>query len=212
MNVKYILSCALTCMLFITSCNKGEILLSGTIDGLAKEEIYLYEIKNEHYGHYNKIDSCILENGAFQFDLKDKKSELYFVGNKDIGGKVFIQAVNMQINGTSTEDGRIDWNVKGSLLHDLYINYIGEKNLINCQKQRDSLSRLFSKAREGNNMEEWDREEMARLKTEMGKYYSDEIGTKAYAFLTKSVEKNKSNAFGAYLYSTEYSRAYHHKH
>lgn len=185
----------------LSSCDVAPV-LKGELTNTTFEKIYLSEIINEHYSQYKVIDSAEVVDGKFEFNLKDKPSQLYFVGNKEIGGEVFTQAANMQIDGTSTEDGRVDWNVKGSLLHDLYINYIGEKNLINCQKQRDSLSRLFSKAREGNNIEEWNRGEMARLKAEMGKYYSDEIRTEAYAFLTKSVDKNKGNTFGAYLYST----------
>ncbi|MDE5422128.1 redoxin domain-containing protein [Ancylomarina sp. DW003] len=197
MNVKYILFWMLLCNLCIVSCKKDEIFLTGNINGFNEEKIFLSEIKDEHYSQFVVIDSARIKDGKFEFSLKNKSAQLYYIGNGNTGGKVFVEPRDMQIVGNVINSNSIKWNVLGAPLHDMYDKYLKAVDKITCQNKRDSLSELFYRARDKGN-----REEMARIKSESSCYYSDKITQSVDSLTYAIVNKNKNNPFGIYLYKS----------
>ncbi len=130
------------CLLLVTSCTKDEILLTGKIDGFHEEKIYLNEFVNEHYNQFVVVDSANVEDGNFEFNLENKPTQLYFIGNGYVGGKVFVEPAGMRIDGTVTATKAIKWNVSGSSLHKLYETFVQQKDVLEFKQQRDSSNQL----------------------------------------------------------------------
>jgi len=180
----------------LSSCNNTPI-LKGELSNKEVDKIYLSQIVREHYSRYRVVDSAIVTDGKFEFNLENRSSQLYFIGNKEFGGKVFVEPTSMQIDGTVTATKVIKWNVSGSSLHKLYENFIQQKHIIEFKKQRDSSNLLFRAARSKG-----DREEMARIKKESGVFYSSKIYKRVDSLVNYKIKVNMDNAFGIYLYKS----------
>lgn len=181
----------------LSACNNTPI-LKGELSNKEVNKIYLSEIVKEHYSRYRVVDSAKVIDGKFEFNLESRSSQLYFIGNKKFGGKVFVEPQGMRIDGTVTATKAIKWNVSGSSLHKLYETFVQQKEIIEFKKQRDSLNVLFYEARSKK-----DSEEMARIKKESGVYYSSKVYQRVDSLVNTTVKKNMDNVFGIYLYKSK---------
>lgn len=82
MNILIVLSIVIG----LSSCESKPI-LKGKLTETKFDKIYLSEIKNEYYSQYLVVDSAELKDGSFEFDLKNKSSQLYLLEMDMLGGK-----------------------------------------------------------------------------------------------------------------------------
>lgn len=181
----------------LSACNNTPI-LNGELSNKDVDKIYLSEIVNEHYSRYRVVDSAIVTDGKFEFNLETKSSQLYFIGKGRVGGKVFVEPTSMQIDGTAATTKEIKWHVQGSPMHKMYETFVQQKEIIEFKKQRDSCSQLFYAARSKG-----DREEMARIKSESEVYRSDKVYQRVDSLVNSNIKVNMDNAFGIYLYKSK---------
>ena len=186
------------------ACTSRQSVITVKAKGLNTGKLYLCEVISEYRGIHQAIDSAILKNGKFVFNLQEETSpDLYFIGDSPWhGGYVFLDGNDIKLTLENVTEEQIFWEVKGSPLNKVYRKF--EKDLYDKTfgQIKDSLNALFYEARERQ-----DREEMARIKNESMPYYDE--GVKRERMLVDSyIQENKANPLGIYLY---YSRVFQRK-
>ncbi len=181
--------------LLLGACQTNQMKIEGEIGGNLSDRIYLKEVVNELYGVYRTIDSSEINSGKFSFVLDSIKPQLFFLGfNNQEGGLIFTGDGTTSVKFNAIKDGRIVWDVKGSVWNDYYLTYMKEKYDIRNQQAIDSLDSLFYAARSIN-----DTREMSRIKTISMPYYRK--AEQAEKQLDERwINEHKEDVFGIYLY------------
>ncbi|MEG0797058.1 MAG: TlpA disulfide reductase family protein, partial [Odoribacter sp.] len=176
--------------------------MKGDVEATDWKTIYLYRIENEYYRQMKVIDSAEVCDGHFRFERAELPSGLYFLGNKEEGGKVFLEPGQIKVKGVLSRKKNVDdeieelkWKVEGCEAHQLYVAYLSDRYEKTGQRQLDSLDELFFAAREKE-----DSEEMARIKEASIRPYerADSINIE---LVKQLVETNYHSPFAIYLYA-----------
>lgn len=185
------------------ACQNGKLVIHGEIENLQYNKMYLCEVENEYRGVHRVVDSATVTDGKFQFILENTKPELYFIGiDRFHGGYVFVDGRKINISPSAVDGEKIDWQVSGSSLDDKYRAFEKEKYHVREQAVLDSLDRLFYQARKIR-----DTARMRQIK-ELSKPYYENAGLKEMELVSFTIDANKGNVFGIYLY---YSKKFQHK-
>ena len=186
------------------ACTSRQRVITVEAKGLNTSKLYLCEVISEYRGIHQAVDSAVLKEGKFVFNLQEETPpELYFIGDSLWhGGYVFLDGNDIKLTLENVTEEQIFWGVKGAPLNKVYRKF--EKDLYDKTfgQIKDSLNALFYKARERQDLEE-----MARIKNESMPYYDE--GVKRERILVDSyIQENKANSLGIYLY---YSRVFQRK-
>ena len=192
-------------ILFVTfACTSKQRVITVEAKGLNTDKLYLCEVISEYRGIHQAVDSAVLKDGKFVFNLQEEiPPELYFIGDSPWhGGYVFLDGNDIKLTLEDVTEEQMCWEVKGSPLNEVYRRF--EKVLYDetFGQIKDSLNALFYEARERQ-----DQEEMARIKNESMPYY-DEGVKRERMFVDSYIQENKANPLGIYLY---YSRVFQRK-
>lgn len=186
------LTIGMMCLLW--ACHSNRMQIEGEIGELQENKIYLGEA-DPYYGTFKAIDSAEIKGGKFTFTMDSVVPQLLFLGfGTGRGGELFIEKGTLYVKPAVIKDGKITWEIAGSELNRRYRDFTSRKDSVRNQKKLDSLDRLFYAARANE-----DREEMARIKEESIVYYSKAESSEDL-LVKKTVDENKDNAFGIYLY------------
>lgn len=177
------------------ACHANSLKIKGDIGELKEDKIYLGEIVNEYYGTYKPLDSAVIENGRFSFDLDNVAPELLFLGfRQGEGGMVFVQPGTLKVRLGKSIEGEISWEVEGAFLDHEYREFLDRRDRVRNQNTIDSLDALFFAARDRQ-----DRQEMSRIKELSIPFYED-ARLAEEQLIREMITQNRDNAFGIYLY------------
>lgn len=180
----------------ISACISKQKVITVDAKGLNADKLYLCEVVNEYYGVHQVIDSAMMKNEKFVFNLQEGVIPgLYFIGDTPRhGGYFFLDGNDVRLTLRDVIEKQMIWEVKGSPLDQVYRKFKKDVYDKTFGQIKDSLNDLFYKAREVQ-----DREEMMRIKNESIFYY-DEGEKKERVLVDSYIQENKANPFGIYLY------------
>ena len=81
------------------ACTSRQSVITVKAKGLNTGKLYLCEVISEYRGIHQAIDSAILKNGKFVFNLQEETSpDLYFIGDSPWhGGYVFLDGNDIKL-------------------------------------------------------------------------------------------------------------------
>lgn len=189
------------CML--SACNEPKtVVLEGILDGIQADSIYLYQVRNEHYGTMEQVKSIAVVDGKFTCPVDSVRTGLYSFSlqNTNRGeylqqyANLFLEPKSMQLVLGKDKYDQLSLHATGSALQDQYEALQKAKYMAGNHAVLDSLEHLFYAAREKG-----DRKEMERIRNVSDPYY--ESGSeKTNKLINEEIEKNKGSYFGLYLY------------
>lgn len=202
MNKKHLLLLG-TAITVLSSCNQPQN-LNGVLTDYETDSIFLYQVKNEHYGSGEYRQSIPVTDGKFSIALDSIPTGLYCLSlqNTESGeyledyANLFLEPARMEVSISKNKYDKMFLQAVGSPLEDKYTAFQKAKDEAGNRVLLDSLDFLFYKAREKE-----DRTEMERIREVSGPHY--ESGREQVnALLKTEIEKNKGTYFGLYLYYT----------
>lgn len=176
-----------------------KIALQVSVEGIENGKVYLCEIQNIHYGSAQIIDTLTVENGQIAYANDSLRTGLYALSDEinSYGYPVIERNIFLQPGENNFRylvSGKEQQTLAVEAL-DLQAKYEAfQQKLKEIDALTDSMNVLFYAAREKG-----DREEMARVKEASMLYYKESSRQKK-AYINSSLEQEKDNTFGLYLF------------
>lgn len=205
--MKKIINLLCIAALFV-ACNQKQptvLTIDGTVEGYNTSALYLYNVKNQHYGYIELLDTIPVTNGKFTYTNDSLQTELYFLSTEGNarsletftqGAYLFLQKGANDVKVSQNDKEGMQLKNESFPLQTQYVEFTKEKDIVGNKHLLDSLDQLFYAAMEVDN-----RAEMARIKEE-SMPYSDESMRKTGEWLSKKINDNKQSLFGLYLFYT----------
>ena len=189
----------------LSSCNEPKaVVLEGSLVGIQADSIYLYQVKNEHYGNVNMLKSIAIMDGKFTYPADSVRTGLYCLSLQNIErgeylqqyANLFLEPKPMQLTLSKDKYEQLSLHATGSVLQDQYEALQKAKYVAGNRAVLDSLDYMFYAARDKG-----DRDEMERIREVSVPYY--ESGSQQTSkIIGEEIDKNKGSYFGLYLYYT----------
>lgn len=176
-----------------------KIALHVSVEGIENGKVYLCEIQNIHYGSAQVIDTLTVTNGQIAYTNDSLRTGLYALSNEInpygypvIERNIFLQPGENNFRYLVSGKEQQTLSVEALDLQAKYEAF--QQKLKEIDALTDSMNVLFYAAREKG-----DREEMARVKEASMPYY-EESSRQKRAYINSSLEQEKGNTFGLYLF------------
>lgn len=187
----------------LSSCTEKKAILEGSLDGIQADSVYLYQVKNEHYGNMMPFKAIAVVNGKFSCPVDSIETALYSLSLQNMEheyvqqyANLFLEPTAMKVTISKDKYDHLNLHTTGSVLQDQYEVLQKAKYEAGNRAVLDSLDNLFYAAREKKN-----REEMERIR-EVSMPYYETASEQTGKMIGEQIEKNKGTFFGLYLYYT----------
>lgn len=187
----------------LSSCIERKAILEGSLDGIQADSVYLYQVKNEHYGNMIPFKAIAVVDGKFSYPVDSIETALYSFSLQNMEreyvqqyANLFLEPTAMKVTISKDKYDHLNLHATGSVLQDQYEVLQKAKYEAGNRAVLDSLDNLFYAAREKKN-----REEMERIR-EVSMPYYETASEQTGKMIDEQIEKNKGTFFGLYLYYT----------
>lgn len=187
----------------LSSCTEKKAILEGSLDGIQADSVYLYQVKNEHYGNMIPLKAIAVVDGKFSYPVDTIETALYSLSLQNMEreyvqqyANLFLEPKAMKVTISKDKYDHLNLHATGSVLQDQYEVLQKAKYEAGNRAVLDSLDNLFYAAREKEN-----RQEMERIR-EVSMPYYEKASEQTRKMITEQIDKKKGTFFGLYLYYT----------
>ena len=187
----------------LNSCTEKKAILEGSLDGIQADSVYLYQVKNEHYGNMIPLKAIAVVDGKFSYPVDTIETALYSLSLQNMEreyvqqyANLFLEPKAMKVTISKDKYDHLNLHATGSVLQDQYEVLQKAKYEAGNRAVLDSLDNLFYVAREKEN-----RQEMERIR-EVSMPYYEKASEQTRKMIDEQIDKNKGTFFGLYLYYT----------
>lgn len=157
----------------LSSCTEKKAILEGSLDGIQADSVYLYQVKNEHYGNMIPLKAIAVVDGKFSYPVDTIETALYSLSLQNMEreyvqqyANLFLEPKAMKVTISKDKYDHLNLHATGSVLQDQYEVLQKAKYEAGNRAVLDSLDNLFYAAREKEN-----RQEMERIREVSMPYY-----------------------------------------